>query len=142
MNTLKKIKVLGITNDFNKCDCCGKENLSKTVAILDIEMGVVMHFGTTCAAMADKYDTLEAAAEAKKEIKKVVYTHSQRMKDALRFAFSTLSKIYGTIPVKEGNQVIGAKLNCGKEILNDCQSKVIAHWMNPETKRTPFIYSV
>ena len=68
--SLKQIKVLGYTTDFNQCECCGKSNLVGTVSILDLTYNVVLHFGTTCAAKADKYDSLEAAKTAKKEISK------------------------------------------------------------------------
>lgn len=65
---LKDIQVLGYTTDFNECECCGKQNLRGTISILDIAHGVVLHFGTSCAAKADKYDTLEAFNKAKREI--------------------------------------------------------------------------
>lgn len=41
------MKVLGITDSVNTCDCCGKKNLARTVAI-DID-GEVVYYGTTCA---------------------------------------------------------------------------------------------
>lgn len=42
--------ILGICDDRNTCDCCGKTGLKKTVA-LDID-GETVFFGTTCAAWA------------------------------------------------------------------------------------------
>lgn len=65
---LKNIKVLGYTTDFQQCECCGKDNLKGTVSILDLNTDVILHFGTTCAVKADKYDTLEAFNQAKKEV--------------------------------------------------------------------------
>ncbi len=44
----KMIKVLGINDAVNSCDCCGKSNLKSTV-IVSID-GVVFHYGSTCAA--------------------------------------------------------------------------------------------
>jgi hypothetical protein len=79
--SLKQIKVLGYTTDFNQCECCGKSNLVGTVSILDLTYNVVLHFGTTCASKADKYDSLEAAKAAKKEVAKA----SQRYNDDERF---------------------------------------------------------
>ena len=69
---LKEYKILGYTHDFNVCDCCGKSDLKGTIAILAVNYDVVLHFGTTCAAKTDKYDTLDAAKKAKKEIASVV----------------------------------------------------------------------
>lgn len=85
---LKKIKVLGYTTDFGQCECCGKDNLRGTISILDIESGVILHFGTTCAAKADKYDTLEAFNEAKKEINKV----KREVEERKRFAWKMVHK--------------------------------------------------
>ena len=87
--SLKQIKVLGYTTDFNQCECCGKSNLVGTVSILDLTYNVVLHFGTTCAAKADKYDSLEAAKTAKKEITKA----SQRFNDD-QFYINMMAKKY------------------------------------------------
>lgn len=65
---LKNFKITGYSDDFTTCECCGKQDLKGTVHIQDLENMVVMHFGTTCAAKADKYDSLEAAYKAKEKI--------------------------------------------------------------------------
>jgi hypothetical protein len=44
------IKILGISDEVTGCECCGKTNLKKTVA-LDID-GSVVYYGTDCAGMA------------------------------------------------------------------------------------------
>ena len=41
------MKVLGIVDNVNTCDCCGKTGLERTVAI-DLN-GDVVYYGTTCA---------------------------------------------------------------------------------------------
>jgi hypothetical protein len=48
--TAANFKILGISDDVTGCDCCGKSNLKKTVA-LDHE-GAVVHYGVDCAARA------------------------------------------------------------------------------------------
>jgi hypothetical protein len=40
-------KILGFTEDFNTCDCCGKSGLKGTYAI-DFE-GTLVYYGSTCA---------------------------------------------------------------------------------------------
>jgi hypothetical protein len=70
--SLKKIQVIGISMNVTTCECCGKQDLSKTVKIQDLESGLIMHFGTTCAAKANKYDNAAAAAKAEKEVKNVI----------------------------------------------------------------------
>lgn len=42
-----EIKLLGITDDVNECNCCGKTNLKCTVAF-EID-GAEAYYGTTCA---------------------------------------------------------------------------------------------
>jgi hypothetical protein len=79
---LKEYKILGYTTDFNICDCCGKADLKGTIAILAVNYDVVLHFGTTCAAKADKYDTLDAARKAKKEISSIVREFDEMRKCA------------------------------------------------------------
>lgn len=46
-------KILGITDERNTCECCGKQRLKRTVAI-DFD-GDVRYYGTTCAAKALKF---------------------------------------------------------------------------------------
>lgn len=84
---LKNFKILGYTTDFQQCECCGKENLKGTVSILDLNSDVVLHFGTTCAVNANKYDSLEAAKKAKKEVDSL----KRIMVDAEKFARVQLS---------------------------------------------------
>ena len=45
------VRVLGITDDRTDCECCGKTNLKRTVA-LEFENAGVRYFGVDCAAMA------------------------------------------------------------------------------------------
>lgn len=41
-------KILGITDEVNTCECCGRTDLKSTV-VLDLD-GAVAHFGSECAA--------------------------------------------------------------------------------------------
>ena len=68
----KNLEMLGYTTDYNKCDCCGKENLKGTINILDKQNDVILHFGTTCAVKADKYDDLNTLQLIKKETNKAI----------------------------------------------------------------------
>lgn len=40
---------LGINDDRDTCECCGRTNLKRVVWIEDTETGEVKHYGTTCA---------------------------------------------------------------------------------------------
>lgn len=45
------MKAISITNEHTTCDCCGKNDLQKTVALQD-DNGDVVFFGVVCAARA------------------------------------------------------------------------------------------
>ena len=113
---LKNIKVLGYTTDFNQCECCGKQNLAGTVSLLDLDFGVVMHFGTTCAAKADKYDTLDAARMAKKEVTKAVNTYKEVEKSAMQQAWKLLKTTFGST---------NGTVNCGKDCFQTLASEIL-----------------
>ena len=49
-NTASNFKVLGVNDDRDFCECCGKEGLKKVVWIEHCDTGDVQHFGTSCAA--------------------------------------------------------------------------------------------
>jgi len=46
---MNNYKVIGVNDDTDFCECCGKTNLKKVVWIEDTETGDIKHFGTTCA---------------------------------------------------------------------------------------------
>jgi hypothetical protein len=125
--SFKKIQVLGITTDFNSCDCCGKENLKKTVTILDLSSGIEGHFGVVCAAAIDKYDTLDAAKEAKKEISKAVRKHDDKIQSAHRLAYNTLRKVFGVVRIADN----AVKVNCDEITYNNCFEAALKHLSGP-----------
>lgn len=47
MTTTTTAKILGTTDEHTACDCCGRTNLRRTVAI-DFD-GTVAYYGTSCA---------------------------------------------------------------------------------------------
>jgi hypothetical protein len=131
METLKKFKVLGITRDFNTCDCCGKTNLLKVVAIMDLDHEVMNHFGINCAASIEKYDSLEAAKLAKKEISKSVSEYMEVEKLKGRRLFNILKKHFGTVPITGGYKInISPALydknwNSYRNLKNESEFKII-----------------
>ena len=110
----KQLTVLGYTTDFNKCDCCGRENLKGTVAILSCD--TVMHFGTTCAASADKYDTLEAAKLVKKEVTKAVNKYKDVENAALLQSWKLLAGVFGAT---------NGTVNCSKACFQTLAAEIL-----------------
>lgn len=43
-------KVLGVNDDRDFCECCGRTGLKKVVWIENTETGKVQHFGVVCAS--------------------------------------------------------------------------------------------
>lgn len=73
---MNKYTFLGTSDEVDACDCCGKSDLKRTVAVLDLD-GETRYFGTTCAAKALKATVKEvkagtlAADKAKAEAKRI-----------------------------------------------------------------------
>ena len=80
MTTTNRFKVLGVNDDSDSCECCGKTNLKRVVWIEDTETGAVQHFGVVCAANPKK------AFGLGKEIKEAVLADDKRRDDAERAA--------------------------------------------------------
>lgn len=142
---LKKIKVLGYTTDFNHCECCGKENLKGTMSILDVDSGTILHFGTTCAFKQDKYDTIEAFNEAKKELNKEKNKIKNLYRDASLMAFNYLKNIFGISVLEDntdGYKTTNYKLNCSLFIYQDCVDKCFKYLSQPIMERGEFEYSI
>lgn len=62
-----KFKVLGVNDDRDTCECCGKSNLKKVVWVENTETSEVKHFGVNCAQNPEKGFDKQAVL---KEIKK------------------------------------------------------------------------
>ena len=58
------VKVLGTVDDVDMCDCCGRKDLKKTVA-LQFEDAEPVYYGTTCAAHALKRPVKEFRKEVR-----------------------------------------------------------------------------
>lgn len=64
-------KVLGFTEDYTNCDCCGKTKLKGTYAV-QYDDGEIIHFGSRCIkarhAFNRESDIKHAISETNKEI--------------------------------------------------------------------------
>lgn len=124
--SLKKFKVMGYNDDFTQCECCGKSDLKGTVHILDLENGIVLHFGTTCAAKADKYDSLEAAEKARVKIRSLNYVIKQLNESASSVAFKLCKELRGT-----AQHAIQYDIEFNK-YYNDNIERVTFQWVNAD----------
>lgn len=79
--TTSSFKVLGMTQDVDICECCGKTGLKRTVILgaLDADGNVMadVYYGTRCAALALQYRGTGRSLEVKAE-------HAQRAAEEAR----------------------------------------------------------
>jgi hypothetical protein len=94
---MKRYRILGTTDDVTTCDCCGRENLKKTVALAALdadgnEIGTV-YYGVDCAAKAEGLPAklirkeAETADRAKGEAKRREARDRRDAEDAQWFAW-------------------------------------------------------
>lgn len=57
-------RAIGLTDEVDTCDCCGKPDLKVTV-VMDLGDGVIAYYGTTCAMRNTGKDRRTINAEIK-----------------------------------------------------------------------------
>jgi hypothetical protein len=57
--------ILGITDDVTVCECCGRDDLKRTVAI-SFDGAAAVYYGTTCAARSIKTTAADIRASARR----------------------------------------------------------------------------
>jgi hypothetical protein len=67
-------EVVGVNDERDFCECCGKSGLKRVVWIRDTESGDVKHFGTSCATAPAKGFGLDM------EVKKAISRFQSREK--------------------------------------------------------------
>jgi hypothetical protein len=103
------MKVIGMSDDVNTCDCCGKTDLKRTVVLQDNETGETFHYGTTCATK--RSNGCINAEERKNKIKKAIihaeYISSSRYRKDLKLEIERLTSIkrYSTYIAEEIEEV-------------------------------------
>lgn len=78
---MNRFEVVGINDERDYCECCGKNNLKRVVWIRDTETDEVKHFGTTCANAPAKGFNLKA------EIKEAIARFDSRLKAINHMAY-------------------------------------------------------
>jgi cell fate (sporulation/competence/biofilm development) regulator YmcA (YheA/YmcA/DUF963 family) len=72
------MKLLGITDSINVCECCGKSDLKSTVAF-QTDAGDVVYYGKICASKHSH----KSAKEINKELKSIKTIARQEAKEEL-----------------------------------------------------------
>lgn len=78
-----KYTLAGITDEVDTCECCGRKDLKRTVALAD-ETGEVVFYGTECAAKALEIpaaDVTKGARKAQRETDRRAQAARQKQQD-------------------------------------------------------------
>ena len=120
--------ILGITDDITTCDCCGKTNLKRTVA-LDRD-GDTVYFGVDCAARAMRRPatTVRKVARAAQSEREYAATRRARCAKTLAWLDQQI-EAHGTAPI--GNLVHRLTLDGVEPAMHISanSSAIAAHWM-------------
>lgn len=113
-----RYKVVGVNDDKDFCECCGRQGLKRVVWIEDTETQEIKHFGTTCAAAPVKGFGVD------KEIKQAIRKFQDQTQAVWRYAHSLYRKAGGTYT---GNGQDGWKAD-NMVALEDCITKAKAYF--------------
>jgi hypothetical protein len=80
-------KTLAIVNDVSICDCCGKSNLLRTVA-MERDDGEILHFGTVCATRHSGRSEKDIKSEAATELYKLKEKARSEMQSSMEEAYA------------------------------------------------------
>lgn len=118
----KRFEVIGVSDDKNFCQCCGRIGLKRVVFIRDLDTDEVKHFGTTCAISPNKgfgvdAEIKEAIKRADQRNKSICFTTHNKYRAAggkyeqIRGCFlPTDTALYAKIKAEVGAMVMA---NCG-----------------------------
>lgn len=107
---MSNYKVIGVNDDKDFCECCGKQGLKSVVWIENTETNEIKHFGSTCAASPVKGFCVD------KEIKNAIKSFKNKQVNEWRVAHSLYRKSGGKY---DGNGIDGFTAN-NKELLDKC----------------------
>lgn len=108
---MARFEVLGINEDRDFCECCGKQNLKRVVWIQDNELGEIKHFGSVCATQPQK----GFGPVVEKEIKSKIREFTERKRQCFLAAWRMVPKEYkyalknNGVHLTEEGQAIHAK---------------------------------
>ena len=108
-----RYNVVGVNDDKDFCECCGRQGLKRVVWIEDTETQEVKHFGTTCATAPVKGFGVD------KEVKQAIRKFQDQEQTVYRYAYSLYRKAGGTL---EGTAQTGWTFT-DKALHGDCVTR-------------------
>lgn len=83
MKISNRFSVVGVNDERDFCECCGKSGLKRVVWVRDAETDDVKHFGTTCVLAPSKAFGLE------KQVKEALDSFKSREQYIFRAAYAS-----------------------------------------------------
>lgn len=125
-NNARPYKFLGISDERLTCECCGRENLKRTVAVLFQDSQEVLYFGTSCAARALSLTSKEVersakGAQAQKEAAEAEARQAARFQRELRFS-DWLQQNFGVRHIGDAVRAALGKAAFGKEYISEVKA--------------------
>ena len=87
---IRTFQIIAVNDSKDFCECCGRKNLKRVVWVLEVETGVHMHFGTSCAMSPAKGFGLD------KEINAAMREHDHELQAIRRVASHAYRAAGGT----------------------------------------------
>ena len=119
-HAMARFQILGINEDRDFCECCGKTDLKRVVWIQDNELGEIKHFGTVCAQQPVK----GFGPAAVKEIKSAIRQHTERKHECFLTAWRMVPKEFKYALKNNGVYLTDE----GKAIHAKLEAEVWAKW--------------
>lgn len=110
---MSRYNVVGVNDDKDFCECCGRQGLARVVWIEDTDTGEIKHFGTTCAASPVKGFGVD------KEIKAAISNFNRKQGDVYRLGHHLYLKAGGKY---QGNAQDGFKA-IDQELRDKCNAE-------------------
>lgn len=85
-HAMSRFQILGVNDDRDSCECCGKQGLKRVVWIQDNELSEIKHFGTVCATQPAK----GFGPDVEKAIKSAVRRAADLQKSGWSYAFRSM----------------------------------------------------
>ena len=82
-----RYEIQGITDDITECQCCGKTNLKRTVALRRVDDTETLFFGVDCASRALRRTSRRVRAEAEVAQQKADFYAERRARCAATLAW-------------------------------------------------------
>lgn len=114
-HAMSRYQFLGVNDDRDFCECCGKIDLKRVVWIEDLEEGTIKHFGSVCAQNPAKAFGNKVAAA----VRSATTTYERRVRDSRNWAWWEVKTLFRTTMMRLSDDRSAYVLTAEGEQLRD-----------------------